>query len=104
MIVYCFLLYNHLLTLAVQLDLLCLMLCYLTVNPVLVLFQDGIMKTSSRQCLINENIFCYICRSHVITKRPHITRSVKQIYFVYFGIHTEDEGKRWATRVVLKRL
>ncbi|KAG7160044.1 hypothetical protein Hamer_G017501, partial [Homarus americanus] len=42
---------------------------------------------SSRGCLNNPNVFCYICGCFVLQKqRQEITAFVKNAYFAYFGV------------------
>ena len=58
---------------------------------------------SSRKCLNNPNVFCYICGSYVIGKqRQDINSFVRNVYYAYFGIRLGDEDKSWAPHKVCR--
>lgn len=58
---------------------------------------------SSRSCINDANIFCYICGTYVILKqRQNITTFVKRAYHAYFGVRLGDQDKGWAPHTVCR--
>jgi hypothetical protein len=58
---------------------------------------------STRKCLTNPNVFCYIGGNHVVLKqRTDITDFVKKVYYVYFKVKLGYQDKWWSPHKVCR--
>lgn len=66
-----------------------------------VLFCSSTMST--RKCVNNPNVFCYICGKYTVLKqRTDITTFVKNAYYAYFKVKLGDQDKKWAPKKVCR--